>query len=112
MKLDDLLSKSNLRYEDLTQEERKTYEKWLKALESKPISVDDIKANIRFMRESVELALVDEEEFRHVLWFKVANRKHVGLKARLKNYILLESFMESKDKAKKTLEARIEGMLT
>lgn len=113
MSLDEMLSKLNLTYEDLTVQERETYQKWLKVLDTKPVTVEDIKLYVKQMRETVELKLVDMPEFTFIFGiFKVVNREQVGLKARLKNYLLLESFMESRERAKQSLEKQIENTVT
>lgn len=110
--MQNILDKLGLSFDELSPSERETYESWLKVMEEQPLNVDDIKNYIEQARESVELELVDEDEFKYVLGFRVVNRKHVGLKARLKNYILLLSFLASKDKAKKSLESHINNLTT
>ena len=111
MKLDDILFKMGLKFEELTPDEKQTYEKWLKILESRPLNIDDMKDGLEAMKQSVEIELVDTEELSRFIFFRYPNRKQIILKARLKNYMLLESFLNSKDKAKKALESRIESLL-
>lgn len=111
MVLNDLLNKLGLQYEDLTQAERETYHSWSKALDDRPLTAEDIRSYISQAKEAVEMELVDTEEFNYILWFRVVNRKHVGLKARLKNYILLEAFMTSRERAKQVLEKQLIEMV-
>lgn len=111
MILDELLEKRGLTFDKLSADEKKQYISWLQVLESKPISVEEVKTHIKQLKDAVEAELVDCDEFIYVLFFKIVNRKHVGLKARLKNYLLLEAFLESKERAKKVLERQIEGMM-
>lgn len=110
MVVDQLLSKLGLQYEDLSAQEKQTYESWSKSLDIKPLTAEEIKEYIKQAREAVELELVDEDEFVYVLGFKKVNRRHVGLKARLKNYLLLEAFLTSKERAKQALEKQIQKM--
>lgn len=110
MIVDQLLAKMGLQYDDLTAQEKQTYETWSKSLDVKPLTNDEIKEYIKMAKEAVEMELVDEDEFIYILGFRKVNRKHVGLKARLKNYILLEAFLTSKERAKKALESQIQKM--
>lgn len=110
--LDKLMQKLGLKFEDLKPHEQEEYLSMLNTLAQKPLSVEDIKQHIQSMRRAVENELVDTEEFTFVLCFRVVNRKHVGLKARLKNYILLESFFESKERAKKVLEEQLKTRMS
>lgn len=108
MILDDVLEKKGLKFEDLNYESRQTYLKWLDQLSQKPLSIDDVRKYVKSLREAVENELVDTDEFTYILWFRIPNRKHVGLKAQLKNYLLIEAFLYSHDKAKEILERQIE----
>ena len=100
--IDDILNKLNLKYEDLNSAEKETLDQWLELLSSKKLSLDDVKANIQQMKESVEQEL-SKTESNWFTWF-LGWKKDYLLKARLRNYILLEAFLESPDKAKKALE--------
>ena len=111
MILDQFLEKRGVKVEDLVGEELNVYTKMLETLESRPITIEDVKMSIRKAREEVSRELVETDEYEYVLWFRVVNRKHVGLKARLKNYLLLEAFMQSKEAAKKELEKYIQSQI-
>ncbi len=113
-KLDELLEARGLKFEDLHKYPGATeqYLEWLELLETQPMSVDDVKRHIKQEKAKVELELVDTDEFIYYFGiFKVVNRKHVGLKARLKNYLLLELLLESPDTKRRSIEAYIDKLI-
>lgn len=95
MNIDAILEKFNVKYDDLTNDERETFNSWIKVLSEKKITVESIKENITAMKMAVEQELC-----------KVShnNKEDIFMKARLRNYMLLEAFLESPEKAKKALE--------
>ena len=101
--LDQFLQKLGLKYDDLNSTEKETYRAMAESLSQSQITPERLKDYILQMKMSVEHELIDEPEF----MFIFPNRKHLLLKARLKNYILLESFLLSPDKAKKAIENAI-----
>jgi hypothetical protein len=105
--IDDYLAKHNLKYEQLTSEELAHLTTWLNAIQSGTITTEKIKEYISAMRDSVEQALIDEPEFNYIFIFKVPNRKQILLKARLKNYMLIEAYLSGPERAKKALEKAI-----
>ena len=104
MKVEEILKKYKLKFEDLNPAERETLLGMMKSLENNQMSVEKIKDYLKVMRDSVELELVDEPEFIFHYIFRVFNRKHILLKARLKNYMLLEAFLGTPEKAKAALD--------
>jgi len=108
--LEELLEKKNLKYEDLTAEERETYSVLYEAVKKSTITLDSLKASIGRMREAVENALVDEDEYIWIWIMRKPNPKNVYLKARLKNYILLEALLSAPEKAKAMIEQTIGSM--
>lgn len=82
-------------YDELTSVEKETYHKMLEIAQSSQISLEDYKLNVKTMRESVEAALATE---------KLNKLQDLFLKARLKNYLLLETFFDRPERAKKLLE--------
>lgn len=92
--LDQLVEKLG-GWDSLNSEEQALYLDHLKIIEGKAITVDDTKVFVRQMITNIERVLVDTKE----------NSNHSrNLKARLKNFLVLESFLYSPDKAKKALE--------
>jgi len=101
---DDYLKKHDLKYEELTPDEKTTLYALVDTVQAGQLSIEKFKDTISAMKYGVEQALVDEPEYIYIFIFKVLNRKHVFLKARLKNYMLLEAFLHSPERAKQALE--------
>ena len=110
-KVDDLLEKMGLKYDDLTEAERRTYENWNKVLDSNQLSVPIVKSFVRSIRDSIEIALIDEPEFIYIFIFKFPNRKQILLKARLRNIMLIEAFLIGPQQAKEALSRALSGMV-
>lgn len=110
--IDELLSRLNLKYEDLNTAERETLYSWLELLSSKKLTLDDVKDHIKQMKFIVENELTDMEMEKHKsLWsFIFSRRRKAHLIARLRNYMLLEAFLESPERAKKALESTLSRM--
>lgn len=107
---DQIEEKLGLKVEELNSAEKETYFQMLSDVERTKLTPESLKDYITQMREAVTHDLIKEPEFHYVFIFKVFNRKQVLLKARLQNYILLESFLEAPKKAKKTLEEMVENL--
>ena len=98
----DLLEKYGLKYEDLNVVERETYNSKLSEIQKSGMSVEKIKTYIHTMKESVELELT-----------KVGHesKQDIFLKARLRNYMLLEAFLNSPEKLQFQLEQMVSSMI-
>lgn len=109
---DDLLKKyrPDLTYEQLTLDERNTLHGWLEQLSAKALTVEDVKKHIRVMIGSVEQELSNEPEYIQVLFFRFRNDKNILLKARLRNYLLLEAFLTAPERAKEALENQLKAL--
>lgn len=92
--IDDVVAKLG-GFDKLEPEEVKTYTEHLEILQGKSISVEDTKVFVRKMILNIERALVDTKE---------KSPESVGLKARLKNFLVLEAFLLSPEKAREALE--------
>lgn len=108
--IDEVLEKKGLKYEDLTPEERETYNTLVDQANKARLTLDALKEGVTRMRESVETTLVDEPEYIYILGFKKLNPKNIFLKARLKNYLLIEAILLAPDRAKAMLE-RVVGTM-
>ena len=100
--LDQLLEKVGLKYEELNPVEKETLFTWNEALKKNQITVEKIKDYIHAMRDAVEDKLA------------VSTLNKVDdtyLKARLRNYMLLEAFLTSPEKAQKAIDAQIQGLI-
>jgi hypothetical protein len=100
--LDKLLEKTGLRFEDLNTEEKQTILTWTDTIQKGAMSMDKIKEYIISMREAVETELSKADN---------NTKQDIFLKARLRNYLLLEALMTSPDKAKEQLENMISGLV-
>lgn len=102
--IDELLKKYNLRFEDLTSEEKTTLLQWHEDWQKGQLTIDKIKFYISAMKDAVEDELSKEPVFIHFLIFKRENPKLMLLQARLRNYLLLEALLSSEEKAKERIE--------
>lgn len=100
--IDEILTKLNLKYEDLTVQERETLNGWMDLLQKGSVSVEKIKEYIKAMKESVENELTSVGH---------NNKQDIFLKARLRNYIMLDSFLSTPEKAKASLERALAGIV-
>ena len=99
--MDDLLKQYGLKYEDLNPVERETLNTWLAALKQGQLSIEKIKDYIATMRDSVEQELT---KIGH------ESKQDIFLKARLRNYMLLEAFLLTPERAKKMMEKSLSGI--
>lgn len=111
MDIDALLERAGLKYEDLNAIERKTFNEMIEKVSKTEINHETLKEYISAMKDSVERELADEPEYVRVWIFAFRNDKNVLLKARLRNYMLLEAFLESPKKAKEALDRAISSMV-
>lgn len=100
--LDNILEKSGLKYEDLEEAERETLTSWLEVLSKNELSVGKIREYIASMRDSVEQEITKTD---------LNTKQDLLLKARLRNYMLLEAFLTSPEKAKKAMEQALAGIV-
>lgn len=105
--MDTILERFNLKYDDLNTAEKETLNTMLQSLRKNELTIPNIRAYLASMRDAVEDELCKESEYVHILFFRVRNDKNVLLKARLRNYRLLEAFLTSPEKAEKALESAL-----
>lgn len=108
--IDELLRRYNVKFEELEPDERETLLLWTNYLQQGQLTIERIRDSIQAMKNAVETSLIDEPEFTYLFIFKVPNRKHIYLKARLKNYLLLEALLSSPEKARSMMERQIAAM--
>jgi hypothetical protein len=94
MDIDLVLKQYDLKYEDLNAVERETFHKMLSSMQESTLTVANLKDYIVSMKESVEHELTK---------FDLGSKQDLFLKARLRNYMLLEAFLTTPEKAKKAL---------
>jgi hypothetical protein len=95
------LKKYNLKYEDLNQAERGTFNMWLESLQKGALTIEKIKEYITNLKVSVEQELTK---------YDLGSKQDLFLKARLRNYMLLEAFLMSPQKAKEAIERSLAGV--
>ncbi len=108
--IDKILKKFGISFEELSEEEVTTLNTWLEQLKTRAITPDDIRNHVLAMKDSVEQELINTPEYIDFFFVKLHNRKQILLKARLRNYMLLDAFFTSPERAKKALEAQIETL--
>lgn len=102
MKIDDILEKFNLKYEDLNSVERETLNSWLEVLDKNKLTLESIKTYIASMRDAVEQELTQTGH---------NSKQDIFLKARLRNYMLLEAFLSTPERARQALEKSMVGIV-
>lgn len=109
--IEELLAKYGLTYEDLDTPGHSGEKEYLFKLEAdlkkNALTVEGIRDYISSLREGVERELVDEPELKYIF---IPNRKHLMLKARLKNYLLLELFLSTPEKLKAEIERNLQAI--
>lgn len=100
--IDQLLEKVGLKYEDLTSIEKETLNTWMETLQKGQVSVESVKEYITSMKEAVEAELAKAD---------LGTKQDLFLKARLRNYMLLDSFLTTPERAKEQIENAISGMV-
>ncbi len=101
--IDQLLERAGLKYEDLNVSEKQTLGEWTEVLQKGQLTLEKIKEYITSMREAVEQELTKSD---------VKSKQDLFLKARLRNYLLLEAFLVSPERAKQQIENMIAGMVS
>lgn len=100
--IDDLLKQSGLKYEELKVPEKEQLNVWVSEIQKSQLSVEKIRVYISSMREAVEKELTKHD---------LDSKQDLFLKARLRNYILLEAFLSTPQKAKEQVENLITSMI-
>lgn len=100
--INDILERVGVKYEDLTKEEEQTLQTWLVRLQQKEFNINNIKEYIVAMRQSVEKEVSETSH---------NSKQDLFLKARLRNYVLLEAFLDTPKKAKEAIERSLAGIV-
>jgi hypothetical protein len=107
---DNFLDKFNLKFEDLNTAERETYMQWLQSLQNKTLTIGSVKDYIQQMKDGVETELVGFAEPKNFWDFLFRGKRQLYLTARLRNYMLLMTFLTGPDKAKAALERSLSNI--
>lgn len=107
-KAEDFLHSLGIKdFDELNAVEREEYTKILEVVQTSQVTLEDYQKHVRLMRQSLEMSIVDEPEYIHsalLPFLKRTNPKLLQLKARLKNYLLLEAFFDRPERAKDMLD--------
>lgn len=95
-RIQEILESAGIKdFDELRDFEKDTYFKMLEVAESGKITLDYVIKAVKAMREKLEFTLATED---------LSRRKDLFLKARLKNYILLESIFDKPERAREMLD--------
>lgn len=95
---EEIEEKFDINIEELNSLEKETYFKMLAAVQEAQMTPEKLREHIVTMRNAVEQELTKTN---------LGGQQDLFLKARLKNYMLLESFLDSPQKAKEALETMV-----
>ena len=101
--INELLEKVGLKYDDLNKVELETLHTWEEALSKNQITIESIKKYIGTMRSSVEQELSVSG---------LGTKQDTLLKARLRNYMLLEAYLSTPERAKEALDRAVAGLVS
>jgi len=109
---DDLLKKYNVSMNDLTPDEMESFFNLLKATETRELDLPKVKVYLRDLITALEREIVKTDEWEPYFFgmFRRESRKHLYLKARLNNYLTLEDFVTSPERARRVLEEATERL--
>lgn len=99
--MDDILQRYNLKYEDLNSAERDQLHQWMEDLQKNELTIAKVRTYIENMRDTVEIELSKVDN---------GSKQDTLLKARLRNYLLLDAFLTSPEKAKVALDRALKGI--
>lgn len=108
--LNQLLDKYNLKYEELNPTERETLNNWLNNLSSRQITLQDVKDYVAQLISAVEREMAEVKESTSFWTFLFNWKKDFYTKARLKNYLMLQDFLTSSDRAQKYIEQSLNNL--
>ena len=83
--------------------ERDTLRTWMEAMNKNELSLPMVKTYIANMKLAVEQELTNTEH---------NSKQDIFLKARLRNYMLLEAFLSTPEKAKESVEKAISSLVS
>jgi len=99
--LNEILEKYGLKYEDLNAEERETLNVLVQAVQQSQLTLDKVKDSISAMKISVENEVTKTTH---------NSKQDIFLKARLRNYMLLEAVLSSPKRAKEQLDRALASL--
>src|SRR5258708_6275611 len=97
--LDNLLEKLNIKYESLTEEEKRTYQQWSDTFTQGDVSIDDLKKFLPTYLDGLQHQQNDYDNKPH---------KDLYLKAAIRNAKMILAFISGPQKRKEWLQKHIE----
>lgn len=101
--LHNLLEKLNLKYEDLTADEKKTYDEYSQVLSQPEVTIDDLKA---FIPAQLKRLQSEQNDYRNT------EKKDLYLKAHIRNLEMIFAFIQGPEARRKWLEETLNKQLT
>lgn len=92
---------TGVNFEDLNYAERQIIRGWVNALSQKELTLDSVKQFISSLKFAVENELANDTP---------SGKRDLFLKARLKNLMALEAFLQGPEKAKEALESYLKNL--
>lgn len=92
---------NGLKYEELNEAERNTLTQWLDSVQKNELTLDKIKEFVHSLRDNVEQEFCKPD---------LPKEQHLFLIARLRNIMLLESFLLGPERAKRALQQALKGV--
>lgn len=108
--IQDLLGKFNLGMDDLNGAERATLMEWLGKLKSRQLTLSDIQTHISGLISALERELSGLDTPTNLVAWMFRGKRETYLKARLKNYLMLQDFLLGPERAQKWIESQLEGI--
>lgn len=108
--VEDLLKKHGATLEDLTRDEMDSFFNILKATEQRQLDLPKVKVYLRDLITALENEYIATDEWDYFFFglFRRENRKHLFIKARLQNYLVLENLVTSPERAKRAMDEILE----
>ena len=125
--IDDILQKIGYKYEDLTIAERETLIQWTQVLDSNQLDVDSVRGFVHSLKQSVQAELETYKQETPGSWISLLSlflpfhglikkwyqdEHKLYLEARLRNLMLIDSFLIGPKKAREALDRAIAGIVS
>lgn len=100
--LHNLLEKLNLKYEDLSEAERKIYQQWADSLSQPDVTIDDLKKFI-----PLQINILDKE----LNGYENSKEKDLFLKAQIRNLRMIHAFILGPEQRRKWAQEQVNKRL-
>ncbi|MCR4324179.1 MAG: hypothetical protein NUV69_00620 [Candidatus Curtissbacteria bacterium] len=107
MSVTDKLEDQGINIDTLNASEKETYFKMLEIVQKSQLTPEKLRDYVTEMKDAVAREISKEPAFIRIFIFKVENPKLTKLQARLENYLLLGSFLQSPQKAQEALDEMV-----